>query len=41
VGAGGVTYLATIWWVHRGRAMAVWTAIRTLRHPASGGHAGA
>jgi hypothetical protein len=38
--AGGSAYLATIWWMHRGRAMAVWSAMRALRRPAAGGHAG-
>jgi PST family polysaccharide transporter len=42
VAAGGLTYVATIWWMHRARAMAVWTAMSTLRRkPASSGQAGA
>jgi O-antigen/teichoic acid export membrane protein len=32
-GAGAATYGATIWWVHRARAMAVWSALRDLRRP--------
>jgi len=37
--AGGLTYVATIWWMHRARAMAVWSAMSALRRPAGGGQA--
>jgi len=39
VAAGGLTYVGTIWWMHRARAVAVWTAMRALRRPAVGGQA--
>jgi len=31
--AGGLTYVATVWWLHRARAMAVFAALRDLRRP--------
>ena len=40
VAAGASVYAATIWWIHRDRAMAVWSAMSALRRPAPGGHAG-
>jgi PST family polysaccharide transporter len=41
VAAGGLTYVGTIWFLHRGRVRAVWSAMSAIRRPAAGGHAGA
>jgi len=38
--AGGLIYAGTIWFLHRGRVLAVWSAMNAMRHPVSGGHAG-
>jgi O-antigen/teichoic acid export membrane protein len=38
--AGGLIYAGTIWFLHRGRVLAVWSAMSAMRRPVSGGHAG-
>ena len=38
--AGGLTYVGTIWFLHRARVRAVWSAMGAMRRPVSGGHAG-
>jgi len=38
--AGGLIYAGTIWFLHRRRVLAVWSAMNAIRHPVSGGHAG-
>ena len=40
VAAGGLTYVGTIWFLHRGRVLAVWSAMRMMRRPVPGGHVG-
>jgi hypothetical protein len=39
VAAGGLTYVGTIWFLHRGRVRAVWSAMSAMRRPVPGGHA--
>jgi O-antigen/teichoic acid export membrane protein len=39
VAAGGLTYVGTIWFLHRGRVLAAWSAMSAMRRPAAGGHA--
>ena len=38
VAVGGLTYVGTIWFLHRGRVRAVWSAMGTMRRPVPGGH---
>ena len=40
VAAGGLTYVGTIWFLHRGRVRAVWSAMSTMRRPVPVGHVG-